>query len=245
MTRHVYIYNDEGSSEESVQGWVQALSQEAHHRHEQITLSNADELPHHLTRQSAQRTTLLMPGGFDSGFQRRIKPQTISLIRSLVSAGATYLASCAGAYFASSKCVFEPHDSLLRVVEERPLRLFPQAAFGAIRPHFAYNSEAGATLERIQVCYDGNSFPAALYCNGAPAWDIARDGDYDEQVVARYEEAVLRRHGLANESPAAVVAAPFGSGVAVLSGVHAELPMGGELGRRELLHVLLRAARLR
>lgn len=244
MTRHVYIYNDEGSSEESVQGWVHALSKEAQHRQQLVTLTSAEDVAHHLTRQPAHCTTLLMPGGFDKGFQRCIKRETISLIRCVVSAGASYLSSCAGAYFASSKCIFEPQDGLLRVVEERALSLFPRAAYGAIRPHFAYNSESGATVERLQVSYQGTRFSAAVYCNGAPGWDVEQGGALDEHVVARYEEAVLLRHGVPNERPAAVIAAPFGTGVAVLSGVHAELPTVRDRARVQLLHVLLRAARV-
>ena len=79
-----------------------------------------------------------------------------------VERGGAYLGLCAGAYYAASRCEFEP-GSELEVIGERELCFFPGIARGAVFPGFDYRSERGAaaapvvfrTIDRLLAEADG------------------------------------------------------------------------------------------
>lgn len=242
MGRQVYIYCDEGCSKESVKGWVTTLTQVVGHPERAMHIVNCKQLLDGITRQCASETALIMPGGADLGFVRLLSGKPVRTIQRVVKEGGSYIGTCAGAYFASSACVFERDDERLRVVGERELCLFPYPAVGAVRENFCYGSEAGATVERLTCEWEGERFESEVYCNGGPGWDVW-DTD-SSRVVARYGEAVLARHGIGSKSPAAVVAHKYGEGRVVVSGVHPELDGGESWGRRKLVMTMACAARL-
>lgn len=253
LRKTIYIYADEGSSQASVTGWVTTLH--AHFldpRVIQIRLTTSSTIIHDLTSQQASQTVLIMPGGADLPYIRALQGIATDKIRTMIRAGATYIGTCAGAYFASLACIFEPNDSTLRVIGLRPLNLVPYPAVGAARTGFKYGSEDGATMETLQCSWDNSQFQAHIYCNGGPAWphivssttisklnpsmstsipdeSISQGEDSRIEksktvIIARYIHPVLRRHGITDdETPAAVVACAVGAGVAIVSGVHPEL----------------------
>ncbi|GAX84811.1 hypothetical protein CEUSTIGMA_g12232.t1 [Chlamydomonas eustigma] len=67
-----------------------------------------------------------------------------------VEGGGAYLGLCAGAYYASSRCIFEPQDAVLGVVGNRELSFFPGHAQGAVFPGFDYRSERGAVAAPLR-----------------------------------------------------------------------------------------------
>lgn len=221
--REVYIYNDEGTSSESVAGWIWALKYTLEYPHLLIHAVKACDIISALQAQEAVRTALIMPGGADLAYVKCLTKESIATIRHVVAAGGCYLGICAGAYFASSQCIFEKADPFLRVVGPRSLSLFPHPAVGAVRENFSYGSESGATVEELRCEWRGRRFVADVYCNGGPAWEV--EDDTEAVVIARYKDAVLERNGITIKRPVAALQCRFGDkGTVVLCGVHPELP---------------------
>lgn len=263
LERRIYVYCDEGASMASVVGWERALIQEMKYPRHLLRRTNAKRIERDLAAQVGARTLFIMPGGADMAFLQRLGTAGILRLRSAVERGATYIGTCAGAYFASRSCIFEAKDPKLRVVGTRPLSLAPYDAIGAIRAGFSYGSERGASLEQLTCQWGQESFNAVSYCNGGCAWQGVNEHT-GTKVLARYTGAALRRHDIMEECPAAVIVQTYGNGVAVLAGVHPELvPLctvdnppklnncssttinGREKGRFKLLCCMLNAAGLR
>lgn len=223
MSRHIYVYNDDGTCQKSVRGWLAVLKHTLKYPESLLHTVKAAGIVQALHAQSPERTALIVPGGADLPYLKLLQGECLSTIKSVTAAGGTYLGVCAGAYFASSECVFEKNDPQLCVVGKRPLAMFPFPAIGAVRENFGYKSESGATMEHLRCSWRGRNFAPAIYCNGGPAWDC--EDSEDTTIIARYTEPVLKRHGVVNESPAAVLRHKYGScGTVVLCGVHPELP---------------------
>lgn len=243
--RYVYIYADDGASETSVRGWQIVLCHAIHYPPTHIRLTYAHTLIPDITAQAPDRTAVIFPGGADLPYMEKLRGARIGTLRAVIAAGASYIGTCAGAYFASSFCIFEPRDAALRVVSPRPLCLFGRPAIGAVSPGFHYHSERGATTEFLACAWHGRAFQTHAYCNGGPAWALVED-DARTRVIARYTRPVLSRNGVHEPSPAAVLLHAFGHGVAVLSGVHPEIvaktPV--DVGLGELLLAIGKGARL-
>ncbi|PWA02461.1 hypothetical protein BB558_001381 [Smittium angustum] len=107
---------------------------------------------HQLATEPWEKTTFLLtiPGGRDLPYNRDLSGTAANKIRNFVYNGGLYIGFCAGGYFASSRCVFEP-NSQLSVIGERPLHFFPNICKGAAYPGFKYNSEECARAVKIQV----------------------------------------------------------------------------------------------
>ncbi|GFR44822.1 hypothetical protein Agub_g6160 [Astrephomene gubernaculifera] len=86
---------------------------------------------------------LVMPGGADLPYCRRLNGRGNQLLRAYVEAGGSYLGLCAGAYYACGRVEFEVGGPL-QVVGDRELAFFPGTARGAAYPGFDYTSELGA-----------------------------------------------------------------------------------------------------
>lgn len=222
--RHVYIYTGKGTSPASIAGWIHALECKLNYPKELIHTTGTSHLIANLTSHLAHETSVIIPGGADLHYVRDLYEDVTLQLRAVIAAGASYIGTCAGAYFASGTCTFEAGSPGKQVMGSRKLCLFPFSAVGAVRPDFEYDSEVGATIEQLTANWKGSQFAAAAYCNGGCAWAGVRDCA-DVHVVARYDEAVLSRHGIAERTPVAVLAHRFGHGVAVLSGVHPEMDM--------------------
>lgn len=253
MMRVVYIYNGEGTSSESVIGWMLVLKNILGYPHSLIHTVKAYNIVAALKAQEPFRTALIVPGGADLAYVKHLTNNCVATIHSVISAGGCYLGICAGAYFASSDCIFEKADLALRVVGSRSLSLFPHPAVGAVREKFCYGSESGATIENLHCEWRGLPFEADIYCNGGPGWDV--ESDSETMVIARYSEALLERHGIMTKRPVAALSHRFGAkGVVVLCGVHPELPCHSDgvkssaasinVGKLRFLQALLEAAKL-
>lgn len=243
--RHVYIYADDGASERSVQGWYTVLHHIFHYPRKYIKLTYAHSFVADITGQAPHHTAVIFPGGADRPYMKRLRGDRIQTLRAVIASGASYIGTCAGAYFASSSCIFEAADSVLKVVDARPLSLFAQPAIGAVSPGFEYRSESGATVESLACVWNHHAFKADVYCNGGPAWACVEHEPHTT-VIARYTRPALQRHGVHDQNPAAVLLHSFGRGVAVLCGVHPEMIAQNSinLGLFRLLLAMAKAARL-
>lgn len=224
----IYVYVDEGVSAASVSGWMKLLVEGLEYAKDLVRRTNASRLSDDLRAQRPTEMVLLVPGGADRAYVQRLGRHGVDAIRRAVYRGASYIGVCAGAYFASAACIFEAHDPSLRIVEPRALSLFPYPAIGAVIAGFTYASEDGASEEGLVCSWNGVVFEQRAYCNGGPAWPYVPDGSPwghgGDRVIARYDRPALARHGVSEKRPAAVVVHGHGAGVAVLSGVHPELP---------------------
>lgn len=242
VRRHVYIYTGNGTSPSSIQGWHDTLRTTLHQPPDKIHETRSDTICRDVLAHSPYETTIIMPGGADLPYLESLKGEPVSLLREILINGGSYIGTCAGAYFASAACVFEAGDARLRVVGTRPLALLDYAAIGAVREGFAYGSEAGATVETLRCRWGNMQFDAKVYCNGGCGWAGVLDDEHT-LVTARYSESVLRRHGVKEVRPAAVVARRFGQGSVVLSGVHPEISLDrGDEGRERLVQCMAEAA---
>lgn len=220
--RHVYIYNDKGASESSVEGWTRTLHDKLHYPTNRVHTTRSDTLIADITSQHASEIVLIMPGGADLPYVDLLHGTRVAQIRATIAAGASYIGTCAGAYFASCACIFEANDDAMRVIGQRELSLVSRAAIGAVRDGFKYGSEEGATIERLSCEWRGMAFTDHVYCNGGAAW-VGLTQRSDAETLARFYDPVLKRHGIDEKHPAAVIKQLFGKGVAILSGVHPEM----------------------
>jgi len=161
-----------------------------------------------------EKTTHLfvMPGGRDLPYDRKLRVEGTTRIRKFVENGGSFLGICAGAYFASSRVIFE-RNTPLEVYETRRLKLFPGSTIGTLyTPHtFAYHSEKGAHASKIS--YKEGSLH--LYYNGGCTFYLAESFP-SVTLLAKYQDL--------NEQPA-IIHCKVGQGNVLLSGVHFELDM--------------------
>ena len=219
----ILVYNDTGTS--NVYVFINALNHTLSQMHLQQPVTKFE-----IKQVSAKdvidgtcfknANLLIIPGGRDIPYVEKLKGHGMINIRDFVYNGGGYFGVCAGAYFAADYCEFEKGSSL-EVCGERYLKFFPGKASGCVYPGFRYNSEEGARV--VDVCLQEtktenlpimeDTFPA--YYNGG--CEFIKDNKKMHNgvcVIARY-----------NDSPdkIAIVLCIFGTGRALLSGVHPEM----------------------
>ncbi|CAD6887938.1 unnamed protein product [Tilletia controversa] len=197
----------------------------------------------------------VLPGGRDlpylSSLAERFQLQSQSQsgtaaeeIARFVHAGGKFLGICAGAYFASSRCVFEP-GTPMEVIGDRPaFRFFPAECVGTVYPGFVYESDAGARLIDLELELGEDPKNRDMFAsmdsfkcqyNGGGAFlqaDLYKSKGVD--VLARYSHSdpVLTQasSSSSDQKPkfagqAAAVLCQVGAGKALLYGVHPEFPL--------------------
>jgi len=156
----------------------------------------------------ASTALVVMPGGRDLPYLRRLGGQGNRRLRQFVEQGGAYLGLCAGGYYGAARVAFEVGGPL-EVVGPRELGFYPGTASGPAygKNQFDYKSEAGARAARIIHLPTGKR--ASVYFNGGCAFLGPQ-----EQAVAHYADLP--------GTPAAIVHCRVGLGHALLSGVHLE-----------------------
>ncbi|KAJ1795744.1 biotin holocarboxylase synthetase, partial [Coemansia sp. RSA 2399] len=181
---------------------------------------------------------LVVPGGRDMPYAAAMNGEINKRIKEWVHRGGRYLGFCAGGYYGSGHCEFQP-GTPLEVIGDRELAFFKGTCLGCAYPGYDYKSEDGARAAEAVVERDAFKLPAAfwkrdptnvrIYYNGGgyfltdeflgkhPANDNAL-------VLVRYASDVSdprNRTKLVTGAPA-VISCKAGRGVAVLSGLHPE-----------------------
>ncbi len=153
---------------------------------------------------------LVMPGGADRYYCRDLNGHGEDNIRLAVDDGMGYLGNCAGSYYGGARIRF--HQGLPDEVTASRLGLVPVTAIGSIR---AFGPAYDTTLDSASIVgIQGEASPVRLNCyyHGGPYFEP--DPGAEVSTIARYADLAGR--------PAAVVAARFGAGKAVLMGAHLE-----------------------
>lgn len=167
-------------------------------------------------------STLIIPGGRDLPYCQKLDGVGTDMIRAFVESGGRFVGICAGAYFAANECRFHEGDARgYEVVGPRQLAFHPSAAVGPALATYVYGSQVGARVALLSMtdAVEAGGSPDILssYYNGGCYFAETALEHPTSRVLARY----------ANEGPAhgraAAVECRVGSGVAVLSGVHAEV----------------------
>ena len=94
---------------------------------------------------------LIMPGGRDLPYVKKLQGKGNKNISDFVRNGGSYLGICAGAYYGCSSVQFAKGDPLLEVIGPRELALFPGVSQGPVFAGFGYDSNEGAMAADIQL----------------------------------------------------------------------------------------------
>jgi biotin--protein ligase len=200
----IHVYADEGVSSFSLQETLSTFRKVSPHVHpigyQKLIESDWEK----------ETDLLIIPGGRDIPYDRRLKGKGTAKIRAFVESGGSFLGICAGAYFASNEVIFEK-DTPLEVHESRDLKFFPGSAIGTLYlpRRFAYDSEKGSHASEITLGDES----CHLYYNGGCTFYQAEKFS-SVTILARYQDA--------GNQPA-IIHCKVGKGSVILSGVHFEV----------------------
>lgn len=246
----VLVYDGSGVAAASRDNTLRFLKALLSHRYDVQTVS-----PRSIKEEPWTDTCALLvfPGGRDLPYCHDLGQTGTRRIRDWVHGGGRYLGICAGAYFASSEIEFEVGRPL-EVTGERALGFFPGLCRGTVYPGFEYDSDAGARLVELSLnraawrdFWPQTPASCVTSYNGGGAFLPSRDASASAWTsLASYSDLP--------DAPSAGVLCHFGSGRAVLWGVHPEHPVryeddpsrtaAAERTRSLLLHATLTALEL-
>ncbi|KAG8900117.1 biotin holocarboxylase synthetase [Tulasnella sp. 403] len=162
---------------------------------------------------------LVIPGGRDLPYVTALGKAN-PRIREYVEKGGSFLAFCAGAYYASKRVEWEV-GTPLEVKGDRALGFFPGTAKGCAYKGFVYESEDGARAISVKVNENDGSTKTyeGIYYNGGGMFvEAEKFQPQGVRVLATYAD------GEHSGEPAAVVC-DVGEGRAILWGPHPEYPL--------------------
>ncbi|KAJ1963707.1 biotin holocarboxylase synthetase [Dipsacomyces acuminosporus] len=181
---------------------------------------------------------LVVPGGRDLPYVATMNGEINERIKKWVYNGGKYLGFCAGGYYGSGHCEFEPGTSL-EVIGDRELAFFKGTCLGCAYPGYNYKTEDGARAAEVTIERGAFNVPAdiwrkdptkiRIYYNGG-GYFLTDDflgkqpADKDVSVLARYAPDVTdpRDRSKRVSNAPAIISCRVGKGMAVLSGLHPE-----------------------
>ncbi|KAJ2714276.1 biotin holocarboxylase synthetase, partial [Coemansia spiralis] len=233
---NVLVYSGPGVGLNAHAYLLRTLRQFLSHRYAVIPVG-----PEALGREPWESKTaaLVVPGGRDLPYAAALNGPINARIKEWVRRGGRYLGFCAGGYYGSARCVFEP-GTPMEVVGNRELGLFPGTCLGCTYPGYSYTSEDGARA--VEAIVERGAFnvpdtvwrsdPALVrvYYNGGGYFltdDLAGRGTDDSgavSVLVRYPPDVTdpRDRSKRITGAPAVISCKVGAGTAVLTGLHPE-----------------------
>lgn len=180
--RTVYIYNDEGTSSESLTQVTESL-QEILSDDYSIAHINSDGVIAGQWRKDG--ALFIMPGGADLGYVKKLQGQGNAMIKDYVTRGGSYLGICAGAYYGASYIEFNKGGEL-EVLGERELKLFDGKAIGPAIAKYSYENKSGARAAQIELKIPDNELNGELvsvYFNGGPYFMEKSDNYFITQAT--------------------------------------------------------------
>ncbi len=156
---------------------------------------------------------LFIPGGAATPYMQKLKTLGNQKICDYVAAGGVYFGICAGAYYACRKVSFEQDIPELALEQECGLNLIEAHAVGTLKKDFGlapYDRPTAANAAIVEVRWIADGEEHGVLYHGGPKFEDVQEAE----VLAVYA-------GAAGEPPA-VLAQPYGKGLAIVSGVHFE-----------------------
>ncbi|RPB22826.1 class II aaRS and biotin synthetase [Terfezia boudieri ATCC MYA-4762] len=225
---NVLVYSGPGTTSESVRHVLYSLRRLLSPYYS-ITPITADTILKEPWQPSC--ALLVIPGGADLPYCRAFDGNGNRKITQYVRRGGSFLGFCAGGYYGSARCEFEPDDKLMAVVGPRELKFFEGTCRGGAFKGFAYASEAGARAVRVGVEVGGfegegkEEVPGDFisYYNGGGVFVDAdqlakRNQGSKVTVLARYLDPL----DIQDVGNAAIVHMKVAEGNVILTGPHPE-----------------------
>ncbi|MBL3285010.1 putative biotin-protein ligase domain protein [Rickettsiales endosymbiont of Paramecium tredecaurelia] len=200
----IYIYQDEGVSQESLNQITSAFIKLTPKR--QIKNINAKQLQKGFWTRDA--VLFVMPGGADLPYAKHLNGRGNRVIKQYVADGGAFLGICAGAYYGSAYVKFD-EGGLLEVLGKRELSFFQGDAIGPVLAKYDYQTQSGSRAAVIHTILP-NIAKATVFYNGGGFFKDAQQYPNTE-VIATYT----------NHLPA-IVLIKYNKGKVLLSGVHFE-----------------------
>lgn len=195
----ILIYNDEGVGKNGLYNLQQSLiSQKKRYMYVDSQFICTQNLSNY--------TAIIILGGADLYYCKKLNGIGNQKIREFVSQGGTYVGICAGAYYASASIEFTGEG--YTIFEERELSLFQGKAIGSL-PELTnniYYNEQTNSKNIVEVTFKNTNFLA--YYHGGPEF-IGADS---EQIIAKY-----------NNNKVAAISKQYGKGYYILTGFHFEI----------------------
>lgn len=177
---------------------------------------------------------LVFPGGRDLPYCQTLNGRGNREISEYVHNGGSYLGICAGAYYACSCIEFAKDNPHMSVCGNRELGLFPGLGRGPVYPGFSYANRSGARAVPISILpnftfasqlqpWTKNLMSKELYTyfnGGCEFVHEPASSTGHPTTVACYTQLPQSSQLM---SSAAVVLSHYGSGQALLTGVHLEV----------------------
>ncbi|KAJ2764536.1 biotin holocarboxylase synthetase [Coemansia nantahalensis] len=234
-TLNVLVYNGPGAGPNAHVFLLRTLRQFLGHHYEVVPVG-----PEALDGEQWEPKTavLVMPGGRDKPYAEAMNGRINARIKAWVCKGGRYLGFCAGGYYGSARCEFEP-GTPMEVVGSRELGLFPGTCVGGAYPGYSYRSMDGARaveaiVERAafsvpDTFWESDPARVCVYYNGGGYFltdDLAGREPADDtvSVLVRYPLDVTDPHDRTTRvtGAPAVISCKVGAGMAILSGLHPE-----------------------
>ncbi len=224
----VWVYDDAGASQISVQSALVTFKNKlSKHKISTIqTLSSQDILDGKLSDKLSNSTgigMLIMPGGADLPYCKKLNGRGNDLIREFISRGNIYIGICAGGYYAARDIQFsgldyeKGHEIGYEINGSRELAFFAGTAIGSIATltNEQLYDETVASKAIVTIDYT-NGQQNEMYYHGGAYFVGDADADADADAVFR----VVATYSDGNN---AVISGDVGQGKYLLSGVHFEL----------------------
>ena len=205
MKKSIYIYQDEGVSDESLSQTLATMTDFLSPKYTVKAIDATDVMAGTWMDDAA---LFIMPGGSDLPYVRKLNGIGNTRIKEYVRKGGSFLGVCAGAYYAAAYVEFDKSGGQ-EVLGDRELAFFPGKAIGPVLAKYYPKSNRGALASRLLLALT-HLQESTVYYNGGGYFEAA--DEYPEiTVLGEYE----------NHCPA-IVHIPYGKGQVVLSGAHIE-----------------------
>lgn len=204
----IFIYNDEGVAESSLHYTQKAFEEEE----EGVPSSLIEEIDAKAIIKGTWRDSarcLLIPGGADLSYCKKLNGDGNSKIKEYVWSGGTYIGICAGAYFAAGFVEFDKGGPL-EILGPRELKFFPGIVRGPLLSPYFYDSHEGACVAEVSDEEEKHQ----VYFNGG--------GDFVDPAIYPNVTTLCTYTNQGAKGLAAIVECKVGRGKAILTGIHPE-----------------------
>jgi glutamine amidotransferase-like uncharacterized protein len=200
----IYIYHDEGVSEESLNQTILAFKNLQ--KKYNVTTINSEQVKAGIWTENA--ILFIIPGGADLPYVKKLNGKGNDIIKKYVMGGGSFLGICAGAFYGSSYVEFDKNGPL-EVLGNRELGFFKGKSIGPILAPYDYKTQSSSRAATIYTTLS-NIPEAVVFYNGGGFFEHANQYQNTE-IIANYE----------NNLPA-IILINYGAGKVLLSAVHFE-----------------------